>query len=84
MLALKIHCLPLGSEFHYTTHGFTLVSAALEGATGHTFPSMVQELFVELGMLASGLDNKERLVYHRVRYVNLVATRSKRAALSIH
>ena len=58
-----------GSEFHYTTHGFTLISAALEGASGHTFPSMVQELFAEIGMTASGLDDKQRLLYHRARYV---------------
>ena len=80
---IQFNCTSLGSEFHYTTHGFTLVSAALEGATGRTFPSMVQELFEELGMVASGLDDKERLVYNRARYVIPVATRCKRAAFIV-
>ncbi len=46
-----------GAQFHYSTHGFTLLSAAMEGAAGKPFPDVLaDEVFQPLGMTSSGPD----------------------------
>ncbi|XP_064595912.1 serine beta-lactamase-like protein LACTB, mitochondrial [Liolophura sinensis] len=57
-----------GSKFLYTTHGWTLVSAVLEGASGQTFPKLLTSLFKDLGMSSTYLDVNEPLIYHRGRH----------------
>ena len=58
-----------GSEFLYTTHGWTLVSAVVEAAAGQPFPILVKQLFQDLGMKASYLDENDPIIYNRARWV---------------
>ncbi|XP_066491807.1 serine beta-lactamase-like protein LACTB, mitochondrial [Tiliqua scincoides] len=57
-----------GSQFLYSTHGFTLLSAVVERASGHKFTDYMLKLFLDLDMLATGLDDNESLIYNRARY----------------
>ncbi|XP_064649471.1 serine beta-lactamase-like protein LACTB, mitochondrial [Lineus longissimus] len=57
-----------GTEFLYSTHAWTLVSAVLEGATKKEFPDMLRSLFKELGMTRTYLDENEPLIYGRSRF----------------
>ncbi|KAJ6664218.1 hypothetical protein lerEdw1_008436, partial [Lerista edwardsae] len=57
-----------GSQFLYSTHGFTLLSAIVERASGHKFTDYMLKLFLDLDMLATGLDDNESLIYNRSRY----------------
>jgi len=46
-----------GEEYAYSTHGFTLLSAAIEGAAGAPFLEVLEnEVFQPLGMKSSGPD----------------------------
>ncbi|KAJ7311297.1 hypothetical protein JRQ81_006913 [Phrynocephalus forsythii] len=57
-----------GSQFLYSTHGFTLLSAVVERASGQKFTDYMLKLFRDLDMLRTGLDENEPLVYNRARY----------------
>jgi CubicO group peptidase (beta-lactamase class C family) len=60
-----------GKEFHYTTHGFTLLSAVLEKADGERdFKELLRELFTRLDMRHTHLDDdQEPIVPHRTRHI---------------
>jgi CubicO group peptidase (beta-lactamase class C family) len=60
-----------GKEFHYTTHGFTLLSAVLEKADGaRDFKELLRELFKRLDMRHTHLDDdQEPIVLHRTRHI---------------
>lgn len=46
-----------GTRYSYSTHGFTLLSAVIEGAAGTPFLDYLQrEVFVPLGMVSTGPD----------------------------
>ena len=60
-------CSTPGSQFFYTTHGYTLISAVLEVASGKTFPVLTRQLFRDLGLEQTYLDENEPLIYHRSR-----------------
>lgn len=48
---------PPGEEYAYSTHGYTLLSAAIEGAAGRPFLQVLEtEVFAPLGMGSSGPD----------------------------
>ncbi|OZC10982.1 beta-lactamase [Onchocerca flexuosa] len=57
-----------GSKFRYTTHGFTLLSAALEKAANKSYVDQIRNLFRELGMNHSYLDFNFPLIANRARY----------------
>ncbi|KAH7729385.1 Protein LACT-9 a [Aphelenchoides avenae] len=57
-----------GSKFYYTTHGFTLISAVLEAASGKKFPELAEDLFHELGLSNTRLDKNLPIVPNRTRY----------------
>uniref|UniRef100_A0A914VYR3 Beta-lactamase-related domain-containing protein n=1 Tax=Plectus sambesii TaxID=2011161 RepID=A0A914VYR3_9BILA len=58
-----------GSKYGYTTHGFTLLSAVLEGAAdGKAFEKQIKELTKELGMHDTQLDLNLPLIANRSRY----------------
>ncbi|XP_053127857.1 serine beta-lactamase-like protein LACTB, mitochondrial [Hemicordylus capensis] len=57
-----------GSQYLYSTHGFTLLSAVVERASGHKFTDYMLKMFRDLDMLATGLDDNEPLIYNRSRY----------------
>ncbi|KAG8229272.1 hypothetical protein J437_LFUL009632, partial [Ladona fulva] len=56
-----------GSKFLYTTYGWTLVSAVMEGATGKTYPQIMRAFLRELGMRRTYLDKPEPIIYGRSR-----------------
>lgn len=50
-----------GTAYNYSTHGYTLLSAVVEGASGMTFLDyMEKEIFKPLGMHSSGPDMRQR------------------------
>lgn len=57
-----------GSRFHYSTHGWTLVSAVLESAVGTTFERIMTRLFRDLAMTSTCLDRHANLIPRRGRY----------------
>uniref|UniRef100_A0A915Q7H8 Beta-lactamase-related domain-containing protein n=1 Tax=Setaria digitata TaxID=48799 RepID=A0A915Q7H8_9BILA len=57
-----------GTKFQYTTHGFTLLSAALEKAANKSYVEQIENLFQELGMNHSYLDYNLPLITNRARY----------------
>ncbi|XP_062998808.1 serine beta-lactamase-like protein LACTB, mitochondrial [Elgaria multicarinata webbii] len=57
-----------GSQFLYSTYGFTLLSAVVERASGHKFTDYMRKIFCDLDMLTTGLDENEPLIYNRARY----------------
>jgi len=62
-----------GSTYLYTTYGWTLVSAVIEGATGKQFPAIMKQLFTDLGLERTQLELETPLVYGRSRCVNIRA-----------
>ena len=58
-----------GTEFNYTTHGYTLLSAVIESVSGEPFLKYIQKLFRELGLHNTYLDENGPIIPHRSRYV---------------
>ncbi|KAK7096086.1 hypothetical protein V1264_005430 [Littorina saxatilis] len=56
------------SKFLYTTHGWTLIAAVLEGATKRKFPDLIRLLISDLGLDSTYLDENEPLIYNRSRF----------------
>ena len=57
-----------GQEFHYTTHGFTLLARVIEEVTGQPFHKYMQAQFKELGLSNTFLDLNDPLIQNRARY----------------
>ena len=51
----------------YTTHGYTLISAAIEGASGQKFTDLLMELFLDIGMENTYLDENHPIIYNRAK-----------------
>lgn len=60
-----------GTTFLYSTHAFTLLSAALERAAGQRFLDLMMNMFRELGMLNTVPDENDPIIYHRSRFYHL-------------
>ena len=63
----------LGEKFHYTTHGYTLLSAVVEKCAGESFEKHMKRTFRDLGLRNTFLDENEHIIYHRARWVQLKA-----------
>jgi len=60
---------PPGTKWHYSTYGYVLVSAAIEGASGQDFLSFMHDkVFLPLGMLDTAADENEKIVPNRARW----------------
>ncbi len=63
-LGVFAHAAPVGAPgaaYHYSTHGYTLLSAAMEGAAGRPFLEVLQqEAVAPLGLRATGPDLRDR------------------------
>uniref|UniRef100_A0A023GFY9 Putative beta-lactamase n=1 Tax=Amblyomma triste TaxID=251400 RepID=A0A023GFY9_AMBTT len=57
-----------GTKYHYTTFGWTLISAAVEGASKEPFASHLRRLLKMLGMKNTFLDENEPIIYNRSRF----------------
>uniref|UniRef100_A0A8C3KPE2 Lactamase beta n=1 Tax=Calidris pygmaea TaxID=425635 RepID=A0A8C3KPE2_9CHAR len=56
-----------GSQFLYSTYGFTLLSAVVERASGQKFTDYMLRMFRDLDMLSTVLDDNEAMIYNRAR-----------------
>jgi len=66
---------PPGTRFSYSTYGFNLVSAAVEGASGEQFLSyMSRHVFKPLKMASTAPDKNDSLIPNRTRFYDRTAT----------
>jgi serine beta-lactamase-like protein LACTB len=60
---------PPGKEFHYSSYGFNLVSAAMESASGENFlPYMHEHVFAPLGLRNTLEDQPAEIIAERARF----------------
>ncbi|XP_059475088.1 serine beta-lactamase-like protein LACTB, mitochondrial [Neocloeon triangulifer] len=57
-----------GTDYLYTTHGWTLVSAVVEGAGKEEFTKQAKKFFSQLGLHYTKLDESEPIIYNRANY----------------
>ncbi|XP_013393068.1 serine beta-lactamase-like protein LACTB, mitochondrial [Lingula anatina] len=57
-----------GEEFLYTTHGYGLLSAVIQKAAGKKFELQMKQIFKDLDLVNTYLDENEPLIYNRARY----------------
>ncbi|XP_020620532.1 serine beta-lactamase-like protein LACTB, mitochondrial [Orbicella faveolata] len=57
-----------GTSYLYTTYGWTLLSAVIEGASSQDFLSFMKKLFKELGMENTHAEFNDRIIYNRARF----------------
>ncbi len=62
-----------GTKYSYTTYGYNLLGAAIEGASGQSYGDYMREhLWAPLGMESTRMDNPVDLIPHRVRGYRLI------------
>jgi CubicO group peptidase (beta-lactamase class C family) len=60
---------PPGTKFIYSTYGYVLASAAIEGASGQDFLSFMHDrVFQPLGMLDTLADENDKIIPERARW----------------
>ena len=60
---------PPGSKYFYTSYGYNLLGAVVEGASGKDFWTTIDEQVIRpLDLTATGADDPERIVPGRVRF----------------
>lgn len=59
---------PPGERYAYSSYGYTLLSAALEGASGEPFLALVGRLMGELGLTSIGPDDARAELPERTRF----------------
>jgi CubicO group peptidase (beta-lactamase class C family) len=58
-----------GTQFHYSTQGFTLVGCVIEGITGSRYVDFVrQNIFVPAGMTQTQVDDRFAIIPYRTRF----------------
>lgn len=57
-----------GSQFLYSTHAWTLLSAVVERASGRRFLDYMQQMFKDLGMTNTIPEEHEPIIYNRARF----------------
>jgi serine beta-lactamase-like protein LACTB, mitochondrial len=58
-----------GTQFHYSTMGYTLVGCAIEGASGEKFVDYIREnVFLPAGLTETQADNLIAIIPYRTRY----------------
>src|SRR5580698_1791707 len=58
-----------GTQFHYSTHGYTLVGCVMEGASGEKYvPFMQANVFLPAGMAQTQVDDRYAIILHRTRF----------------
>lgn len=58
-----------GSSYLYTTHGWTLLSACIEGASGKDYVTYMKELCNEIGLEKTFVELNDPIIYNRSRFV---------------
>lgn len=63
-----------GERFQYSSYGWNLLSAVVEGASGEEFlPFMDREVFEPLGMLSTVADHTDSIIPDRTRYYEIAS-----------
>lgn len=63
-----------GTETHYSSYGYNLVSAVVEGASGRDFLSFMRDqIFRPLGMQDTTADENEKIIPYRGRFYQINA-----------
>jgi serine beta-lactamase-like protein LACTB, mitochondrial len=58
-----------GTKFNYTTHGYTVIGCAIEGASGEKYVDYVREhVFAPAGMNHSRADDRFAIIPYRTRF----------------
>ena len=58
-----------GTKFNYTTHGYTVVGCAIEGASGSKYTDYMREnIFQAAGMTHTVTDNRYAIIPYRTRF----------------
>ena len=71
-----------GTDYLYTTHGYTLLSAVVEGASGEDFVAYMKKICKDIGLENTQLEFKIPIVHNRSRLVSGVFTFSFSGYLS--
>jgi CubicO group peptidase (beta-lactamase class C family) len=67
-----------GTKYQYSSYGFNLLGAVIEGASGRSYGDYIKEnIFVPLGMGNSRLDDPDDLIPNRVRGYRLINNQIK-------
>jgi len=70
---------PPGTKWRYSTYGYVLASAAIEGASGQDFLSFMHDkLFLPLGMQDTVADENDKVISNRARWYYLTSDGSYR------
>ena len=70
---------PPGTKWRYSTYGYVLASAAIEGASGQDFLSFMHDkLFLPLGMQDTVADENDKVIPNRARWYYLTSDGSYR------
>jgi serine beta-lactamase-like protein LACTB, mitochondrial len=65
---------PPGTKWIYSTYGYVLASAAIEGASGQDFLSFMHEkVFSPLGMQDTLADDSDKIIPNRARWYTIMA-----------
>jgi serine beta-lactamase-like protein LACTB, mitochondrial len=68
-----------GAKWIYSTYGYVLASAAIEGASGQDFLSFMHDkVFMPLGMQDTLADESDKIILNRARWYTVVADGSYR------
>lgn len=58
-----------GTQFHYSTHGYTVVGCAIQGASGEKYADYLREnVLLAAGMAHTQLDDRYALIARRTRF----------------
>lgn len=69
-----------GTAFHYSTYGFNLLGAVIEGASGKPYGEyMTENVWKPLGMTSTRMDDPRALIPHRVTGYTLVDGKVQRS-----
>jgi len=62
-----VYCASLGTQFLYTSHGWTLVSAVVEKTAGVPFESYLKSMLDDLGLENTYMETNAPIIPHRGR-----------------
>jgi serine beta-lactamase-like protein LACTB len=66
---------PPGTQFHYSTHGFTLVGCVIEGASGSRYVDFLrQNVLLPAGMAQTQFDDRFAIIAYRTRFYDKTAS----------
>lgn len=62
-------CVNVGTEFLYSSHAWTLLSAVVEGVSDRKFTEVMKNIFRDLGLENTYFDEDQPIIPHRSRYI---------------